>query len=210
MIIRKERKCLYFGETNAIPNFWTFTVLSSMTMNTIAYTLSIFCYLTMTLLSNKREFCLKDLNHRMVLFILKIFRTHSFVRTAKLKVLKNGVTEDLIKVFRAITISADEISTEIMVTGVPNEPISIRSEGSIYQALVDACRNSLKQYQTSIEEDEKILADPNISLRKRMMVKIRKAEKEMLFKVGVSAQAKVKVLHEQYLEEKRSDKKDKL
>jgi len=123
---------------------------------------------------------------------------------AKLKITNEGVTTELIRVLRGMTISEDEISTQLLVTGVDDEIMSTRSQGAIYNALAVMCRTALRAYPTNIEDDEQILKS-QLTYRKKMAVEVRLAEKKMLLSTGIKAMKEAERWGEMYKQEREKD-----
>ncbi|PRP79218.1 hypothetical protein PROFUN_12756 [Planoprotostelium fungivorum] len=124
---------------------------------------------------------------------------------AKLKATKEGVSHELIRVLRAMTIGEEELTTTLMVTGVDDEPMSSRSQGAIYDSLAEICRGALRDYPTTMEEDEEILRG-ELSPRKRMAVQVRYDEKKILFSTGVKAMREAQRWADIYKKEMQTNK----
>jgi histone-lysine N-methyltransferase SETD3 len=60
------------------------------------------------------------------------------------------------------------------------EPISVRNELEVINDLAIAAQTSLSQFDTSIEQDNAILADPTITSNIRNAVLMRRGEKQVL------------------------------
>jgi len=110
---------------------------------------------------------------------------HSFKPDdSKLKLLKNGITSELLMSVKLLSLSKEEFFSEMLFYGVPEASLGIRSELAIAETLVNICRKAIKAYDTQIEEDEMLLEKENLTARQRMAIQLRKGEKQILKRIG--------------------------
>jgi len=103
---------------------------------------------------------------------------------SKLKLLKNGITSELLMSVKLLSLSKEEFFSEMLLYGVPEASLGIRSELAIAETLVNICRKAIKAYATQIEEDEMLLEKENLTARQRMAIQLRKGEKQILKRIG--------------------------
>jgi hypothetical protein len=76
---------------------------------------------------------------------------HGYFSPAKLKVLTTGVTAELWTVAKAVTVSEEELTDDLLLGEIPEEPVSTRSELAISQYLLNACKKLYTGYPTNIQ-----------------------------------------------------------
>lgn len=72
----------------------------------------------------------------------------------------------------------------VQVTFDQDVEISQMNEYEVLQLLMGDCREGLAAYSTSLEEDAKLLQQPDLSTRERLAARLRLAEKTIFSQVG--------------------------
>ena len=68
-----------------------------------------------------------------------------------MKILRNGITTELQHVLRVLGITEYDLTDDMLLHGVPNEPLGIMNDYKVSSLLTDICRKAYKLYPTSIE-----------------------------------------------------------
>jgi hypothetical protein len=68
-----------------------------------------------------------------------------------MKIVKNGITTELQHVLRVLGITEYELTDDMLLSGVPNEPLGIMNDYKVASMLTDICRKAFKLYPTSIQ-----------------------------------------------------------
>ncbi|CEG38301.1 histone-lysine n-methyltransferase setd3 isoform a [Plasmopara halstedii] len=95
----------------------------------------------------------------------------------------NDVDERLLATLRVILMNEEEFQS--CEKAFNRSILSLRNEVAVYDNLQHACRRKLASFPTTLEEDEKILADIQISTNLRLLsaVQVRAEDKQVL--IGV-------------------------
>jgi len=103
---------------------------------------------------------------------------------AKLKFVRSGVTRELLRAVRTISLPADDLQPEMMTDGVSDFSLGLVSDLAIADYMQALCRRMYLGYPTSLEEDEELLKTQDLPYRKRMCVLNRVGEKKILMELG--------------------------
>ncbi|KAJ8547963.1 hypothetical protein K7X08_021199 [Anisodus acutangulus] len=83
-------------------------------------------------------------------------------------------------------------------------PVSRANEERICKVVRDACKSALSGYHTTIEEDEKLMEEGNLSSRLQIAVEIRAGEKEVLQQIDdIFRERELKLDELEYYQERR-------
>ncbi|KAL8533758.1 hypothetical protein ACS0TY_009958 [Phlomoides rotata] len=83
-------------------------------------------------------------------------------------------------------------------------PVSRANEELICRVVRDACKSALSAYPTTIEEDEKLIEEGNLSARLEMAVGIRRGEKKVLQQIdGIFKDREAELDFLEYYQERR-------
>jgi hypothetical protein len=103
---------------------------------------------------------------------------------SKFKMLKNGITMDLLRALRVLSMPPDLPVSDFILGGIPDESLGITSDFSIAQYIVNACRKLYKGYETTPEEEQKLLESPDTPLRIRLATMVKQGERLVERNIG--------------------------
>eukprot|EP01119_Soliformovum_irregulare_P006932 TRINITY_DN19342_c0_g1_i1.p1 TRINITY_DN19342_c0_g1~~TRINITY_DN19342_c0_g1_i1.p1 ORF type:complete len:453 (-),score=115.86 TRINITY_DN19342_c0_g1_i1:84-1442(-) len=112
-----------------------------------------------------------------------IYQT-SMIEPAKVKMMNTGITTELLRAVRAVTVIQDEIHNDMLMGGVGDWSLGPRSDIAIANYISTYCRKAYFDYPNKMEEDEAEAMDPELPERYRMAAKIRTEERNILARVG--------------------------
>jgi len=94
---------------------------------------------------------------------------------------KERVTRKCLTFLRIVVATREELEPLIKATSlIKIDPISIRNEAAAMRLVAKEAENVLNGFDTSLEEDNKLLASENLTMNIRNCVLMRRGEKEIL------------------------------
>jgi len=103
---------------------------------------------------------------------------------SKLKLFMNGITEEVIKGVRAVTISQYDLQSDMLLNGVPDESLGLLSDFGIAEYIATLCRKYYQAFTSSEDEDKVLLMDPELPYRVQLAIQFRLGEREILRRIG--------------------------
>jgi len=99
-----------------------------------------------------------------------------------LKFMHNGMTAELLRAVRAITLTPEMLSDSMFMRGAPDESLGPLSEFLMADYFLSKIRVMYKGYPE--EEDSISLEDPEVSIRRRLAIRMKRGEKKILTGLG--------------------------
>jgi len=102
---------------------------------------------------------------------------------------EKAIPEDLIYALRVYHVSVFDVDS--MNLALQNQPVSLQNEKKVAQTLIDLCQSTLRNYPTSAKQDKELL-HTTLSPHHNNAVRLRRAEKKILFRTLQKARSVLK------------------
>jgi len=119
---------------------------------------------------------------------------------SQIKFLQNGLTVELLRGARTVTLEDDMITNQMLMRGCPDESLGLISDFKIAQYLLDRIRAIYTAYPR--DEDIEGFEESDLPLRRRLAKQLKDGEMQILRKMGTYYFSEVERLSEEIVKNK--------